>query len=180
MIGAADRWTEVSDPQPCVAPTFEALYRSDFPRVVALLYGLTGSRAGSEEIAQEAFLAAHRRWADIASLDNPGAWVRRVAINRGVSTARRRMAEVRALSRLAGQRRPLPERLASDDEEFWGAVRGLPKRQAQTLALHYAEDLPVAEIAEILGCAEATVRVHLHRGRKALALRLGMREEGEG
>jgi RNA polymerase sigma-70 factor (ECF subfamily) len=59
--------------------------------------------------------------------------------------------------------------LPTTDHEFWDAVRALPARQAQAIALHYLEDRPVAEIAEILGCAPATVKVHLHRGRRALA-----------
>jgi RNA polymerase sigma-70 factor (ECF subfamily) len=44
------------------------------------------------------------------------------------------------------------------------------------VALHYLEDRPVAEIADILGCNETTVRVHLHRGRLALAKRLEITE----
>ena len=69
--------------------------------------------------------------------------------------------------------------LSAPDDEFWKAVRTLPKRQAQAIALHYLEDLPIAEIAEILECAEGTVKVHLHKGRKGLATKLGVdREEG--
>ncbi len=69
-------------------------------------------------------------------------------------------------------------RIAAEDDEFWKAVRGLPKRQSQVIALHYLEELSVAEIAEILECAEGTVKVHLHKGRKRLADRLGL-EMGE-
>ena len=54
-----------------------------------------------------------------------------------------------------------------------GAVRRLPTSQRAAIVLHYYEDRPVAEIASILGCAEATARVHLHRGRKRLAELLG-------
>jgi len=47
--------------------------------VVALVYGLSGSRSAGEELAQEAFLAASRRWDEVSAYDDPGAWVRRVA-----------------------------------------------------------------------------------------------------
>jgi len=57
-------------------------------------------------------------------------------------------------------------------------VRKLPDRQAQAVALYYLEDCSVAEIALALGCAEATVRVHLHRGRQTLGRALGLRVEG--
>ena len=69
-----------------------------------------------------------------------------------------------------GQRRAetLPAVDARDDE-FWDAVRALPTRQAQCVALLYLEDRPVAEIAEILDIAPGTVRVHLHEARATLA-----------
>ena len=59
------------------------------------------------------------------------------------------------------------------DTEFWDHVRRLPRRQAQAIALHYLEDRSVADVADILGCSVATAKVHLHRGRHALAERLG-------
>jgi RNA polymerase sigma-70 factor (ECF subfamily) len=98
--------------------------------------------------------------------------VRRVAVNRAVSGARRRAAEARTLVRLAGRRR-LPDPLPEDAEAFWRAVRRLPARQAQAIALHYLEDRSVKDIAAVLECAEATVKVHLHRGRRALAATFG-------
>jgi RNA polymerase sigma-70 factor (ECF subfamily) len=152
--------------------TFEELYRRDFTAVVGLVYALSGSRHAAEELAQDAFLAAHRQWGRIRDYDDPGAWVRRVAVNRAVSVARRRAVEARALVRLSGQR-PLPDPLPEDAEAFWRAVRRLPTRQAQAVALHYLEDRPVKDIAVVLDCAEATVKVHLHRGRQALAAALG-------
>ena len=61
--------------------------------------------------------------------------------------------------------------------QFWAAVRALPERQAQCVALHYLEDRPVAEIATILEMAEGTVKSHMHRGRQALAHQLGLTHE---
>jgi RNA polymerase sigma-70 factor (ECF subfamily) len=155
-----------------VAVTFEELYRRDFTAVVGLVYALSGSRHAAEELAQDAFLAAHRAWDRIGGYDDPGAWVRRVALNRAVSSLRRRSVETRSLLRLAGQR-PLPDPLPEDADDFWRAVRRLPTRQSQAIALHYLEDRAVKDIAVVLECAEATVKVHLHRGRRALAAALG-------
>jgi RNA polymerase sigma-70 factor, ECF subfamily len=45
--------------------------------------------------------------------------------------------------------------------------------QRAAVVLFYFEDLPLSEIASILRCSEATVRVHLHRARKRLAELLG-------
>ena len=110
--------------------------------------------------------------ATIGRYDQHAAWVRRVAATLAVSAFRRRLAEARALVHLAARREPDPP-LQPEAVDFWRAVRSLPSRQRQAVALFYLEDWPTAEIARFLGCTETTVRGHLHRGRAALARRLG-------
>jgi len=105
-------------------------------------------------------------------MDKPGAWVRRVAINLATSRIRRRTIEVKAKLRLLGDRPPVAE-VGGLDDELLAAVAGLPAKQRAAIALHYLDDRPVGEIAEILQCSTATARVHLHRGRAALFERLG-------
>ncbi len=157
---------------------FEDFYSREFAMVVGLAYALSGSRWVAEDLAQEAFLAAHRDWDRVGGYDGPGVWVRRVVANLSASAFRRRAIEAKALTRVALGRTPVLPELSADDSEFWGAVRSLPRRQAQVIALHYLEDMPVAEIARVLGTAEGTVKKHLHDGRKSLARRLKL-EEGE-
>jgi RNA polymerase sigma-70 factor (ECF subfamily) len=160
---------------------FERFYEREFRSVVGLAYALSGSRAASEDLAQEAFIAAHRNWDKIGTYEKPEAWVRRVVSNLSVSRFRRRTTEMKALTRLAGFRNEttvLPV-LPSEAEDFWSHVRKLPRRQAQVIALHYLEDLPVLEIAEILECSPNTVKVHLHKGRQKLADRLGVEMGGD-
>jgi RNA polymerase sigma-70 factor (ECF subfamily) len=152
------------------AETFETFYRRELPGLVAFASALSGS-ACAEDIAQDAMIAAYRRWDDVAQLDVPAAWVRRVCANRAVSTLRRRSVETRAMLRL-GARRTDVEPIAAEHETFWAEVRRLPRRQAQVIALHYIYDLGVVQIAATLGCAEGTVKVHLSRGRAALSERL--------
>ena len=53
----------------------------------------------------------------------------------------------------------------------------LPERQRHALLLHYFEDLSVEESAKRLGCSVASVKTHLHRGRKALGRRIAARED---
>lgn len=158
--------------------SFESVYRREFGSVVALAYALSGSRTAAEELAQDSFLAAYRRWEEIGGYEQPAAWVRRVCANRSTSFIRRRMSESRAVARLA-ERRVLPEQLPPDADAFWATVRRLPRRQAQVVALRYLEDLPVSEIAAVLECSEATVRVQLHRARKRLATLLGCDVDAE-
>jgi DNA-directed RNA polymerase specialized sigma24 family protein len=79
--------------------TFEDFYRREYTPVVGLAYALSGSRSSAEDLAQEAFFAAHRNWEKIASYDQPGAWVRRVVANLSVSAFRRRVTEAKAIAR---------------------------------------------------------------------------------
>ena len=130
-------------------PSFDAFYQAEFGAVAGLAYALSGSRLASEDLAQDAFLAAHRRWDEIGKYDNPGAWVRRVVANRAVSLFRRRLAEAKAVTRLSASVDPLPE-LSAESTDVWRAVRRLPRRQAQVVALFYLEDLPLDDIAAIL------------------------------
>jgi RNA polymerase sigma-70 factor, ECF subfamily len=158
--------------------SFKEFYATEYPAVVGLAYALSANRWVAEDLAQEAFLAAHRDWDRIAAYEQPGSWVRRVVANLSVSAFRRRLAEAKAHARLAlGQASTLAE-LSAEDVEFWGAVRKLPRRQAQVVALHYLEDRPVAEIADVLGIATGTVKKHLHDGRRELARRLELEEGG--
>jgi RNA polymerase sigma-70 factor, ECF subfamily len=148
---------------------FEAFYLREYHAVVQLAYALSGSRLGAEDIAQEAFLRAFRDW---QAIHNPSAWVRKVAVRRAGRTVHRRLLEARALARLLAGRGPAVTELPEEDAEVWRAVRALPRRQAQVIALRYVADAPVAEIAQTLGMAEGTVKAQLHRGRQALAARL--------
>ncbi|MBN2112814.1 MAG: SigE family RNA polymerase sigma factor [Acidimicrobiia bacterium] len=169
---------ELDDPpQPDRAlRSFDGFYRREYREVVGLVYALSGSRIAAEDIAQDAFVAAHKRWEQVGRYDKPEAWVRRVAANLAVSAFRTRGREAAALARLKPRNSYLPP-MPDEDADFWKAVRSLPRRQSQVIALHYLEDRPVADIAEILGCAEATVRVHLYNGRAGLSRRLGISPE---
>ena len=58
------------------------------------------------------------------------------------------------------------------DGGFWSEVAALPERQRNVTVLFYVHDLPVAEIAEIVGCADGTVKSDLSRARDRLRERL--------
>ncbi len=154
-----------------IRETFDAFYLREFPRMVALAAAVSGSRAVAEDLAQEAMVRAHRHWDRIAGYDKPGAWVRRVTVNLATSAFRKRAAESRRLLRLGRPAAELPPP-EPEDESVWAAVGELPRRQRAAVALFYLEDRPVREIAEILECTESTAKVHLHKGRTALAAAL--------
>ena len=145
--------------------------------MVGLAYALSGSRAGSEDSPRRP--SSSRIATGIASrgYDHPDVWVRRVVTNMSMSMFRRRYAEAKALARIAIGDRDHVAGAFGRRCGVLGAVRSLPRRQAQVITLHYLEDRPVAEIAEILGTAEGTVKKHLYDGRQAVARRLRLEED---
>jgi len=157
--------------------TFDEYYRRDYRKLVGLAYVLCGSQSTAEDLTHEALIEAHRRWAKISVYDDPGGWVRRVMVNKNTSRFRKLRSETRALGRL-GNRRVETIAPSEASDEVWTAVRSLPARQAQTIALFYWEDRPLADIAEILGCGTETVKTHLARARRSLAEKLGAEFEG--
>jgi RNA polymerase sigma-70 factor, ECF subfamily len=155
---------------------FEDVYRRELRTMVALATSLTGDREVGVDLAHEAMLRAYRAWDKVRQLDRPGAWIRRVLINLAIDHARRRQRERRALTRL----QPAPPMEAGDPDSarFWAAVRALPERQRAAVALHYLDDLPVDEIAEILDVTGGTVKTSLFKARQSLARTLRAEEVG--
>lgn len=170
-----------SEPPDLVAAlpaSFDDLYRREYPQLVRSLLVLTGRRDVAEELVQDAFAAAHRRWTTVGSFERPDAWVRRVALNAAVSSARRRTTEAQLIFRMGRERRA-EETWTPETADIWRAIRRLPARQAQVAVLVMVEDRAIAEVALILECTEDTVRTHLRRGRAALARQLAVDSEGE-
>jgi RNA polymerase sigma-70 factor (ECF subfamily) len=157
-------------------PSFDDFYRAELARLVALARGLCAPHL-AEDVAQEAMLVAYRKWGAVSAMERPDLWVRRVCANLAVSAFRRKVVELRALARLAGRRESEP--LSDDTEQVWTACRSLPKRQAQATALRFVYDLPVADIASVLGCSEGTVKQHLSRARASLRESLHLEDEGD-
>jgi len=131
------------------------------PRLVGTLSLLCGDGDVAEELAQETLARVWLRWARVRELDEPlaVAWTYRVAINLANSWLRRRAAERRARARLAA--RGAGAHLDPDPADAVAvrqAVAALPRRQRTALVLRYYADLPVAEVAALMGCAPGTVK----------------------
>jgi RNA polymerase sigma-70 factor (sigma-E family) len=154
-------------------PRLDAMYRREYPSLCRLAVILVGSTQVAEELVQEAFVAAHRRWGEVQAMDIPEAWVRRVVLNKASSWRRRRRLELKWLAR---HRPPVSAAAPDLDGAVWLAIRKLPRRQAQAIVLILVEDRSASETAELMGCDESTVRTHLRRGRAALAKELGVNE----
>lgn len=165
---------------PTAAPTFEAVFVAEYPRMVALAAAVTGRRDHAEEIAAEAMARLEASWTKVQGYESPGGWVRRVTINLAVSRKRRLVTESRAIVRLGNRPAPTIAATPAHDEPIWAAVAALPRRQRAVIALHYLEDRSITEIADICGISPATARVHLHRGRATLRDTLQRSESTKG
>jgi RNA polymerase sigma-70 factor (ECF subfamily) len=163
------------DAQASVAATFDALYAAHHGDVVAMAYVLTGDIHDAHDLAQEAFCRAWQRWRTVVVHDNPVAWVKRVAANLAISQARRRRVARRFLVR---QRVDHVTPISADHVAVVTALRALPESTMRAIVLHYIADLPVTEVAEVLGANVGTVKSWLHRGRAALAEHLGDAHSG--
>jgi len=152
---------------------FDDFARDSRARLVGLAYSLTGDRGVSEDLAQESLLATHGAWSDVTA---PLAYARRTVVHLAATRVRSAGRERRAFARWFGRGETFTE-LAPTDAEFWRAVAALPRRQREVIALHYVEDLPVADIALALEIAPGSVKSALHDARASLRRTLGI--EGE-
>ena len=150
---------------------FSLFFRTHFAGVTRTVYLIVHDNPRAEDITQEAFLQLLRDWSRISGYERPEAWVRRVAIRLAVRSLKRDELWRSVRSLFVPQ-----ERTSGSDIDVAEAISRLPRGQRASIVLFYYEDRPTAEIAGLLGCSEATVRVHLHRGRQRLARLLGEEE----
>jgi RNA polymerase sigma-70 factor, ECF subfamily len=158
---------------------FQEFYEANYGRVVAMAAVVLADRDQAQDVAQEAFARALNRWPRISGYELPEAWVRRVALRIAVDSGRRFRRAVKVSIRLAAQRQ-VAEPDPGDSLEFTAlgaALRRLPLRERQVLALHYLADLPVEGIARECGLPVGTVKTRLATARRHLEAELSLQPE---
>ncbi|MFI1156981.1 SigE family RNA polymerase sigma factor [Streptomyces sioyaensis] len=146
---------------------FDAFYSGSVGRLTGQLYAMTGDLAESQDVVQEAFARAWERRTELDAGGAPEAWVRTVAWRLAVSRWRR----VRAALTLVRRQGPPADVPPPDPTHVLlvEALRAIPEAQRRAIVLHHLCDLPVHEVAAETGRPVGTVKVHLRRGRAALA-----------
>ena len=154
---------------------------TQYPRLVAAVTLVAGSRAAAEDAVQEAVGRAWERSQRGERIESLGAWVTRVAMNVSKSRLRRLRAEGRARDRVASVTAPgrSVAALTGDRVDVERALAVLPRRQREATVLRYYLGLDVAQIAEMLGVHEGTAKTTLFRARRALAATLGDHDDEE-
>jgi RNA polymerase sigma-70 factor (sigma-E family) len=137
---------------------FYAAARGDCLRVVLTV---VGDRELAQDLVAEAFTRAWRAWRTVRQHPAGRAWIVRTALNTHVSWWRRRRWEIPVASHddgpAASTRLPL-------DSSVVAALRQLPTRQRDVIALRVLLDLDTATTAKTLGIPSGTVTSHLSRG----------------
>lgn len=162
-----------------VEPAFEELYDRHGREVWAAAYARRLDAELAAEIAQESFLRLWKERLAGTRIDNPRAWLLRVARNLAEDTAksafrRNGTAGPETLNGILG--RPDDPAVHLEQAELHGLVRSvlesLPPPDRDVLTLKYALDYDAATIAEVLEIQSSAVHMRLSRARQRLAEKL--------
>jgi RNA polymerase sigma-70 factor (ECF subfamily) len=154
---------------------FEAFFADEYGQVLRTVALALGDRSRAEEVTQEAFARAFRKWRTVGEMDRPAAWVYVVALN-AERTRFRRDGRV--------DLREEPEDRPANDLAEPAVARvlvqqlldALPPRQRAAVVLRFLGDLTVPEVARALHCAEGTVKSALHDAMRNLRVEMGVTE----
>lgn len=134
------------------AERFRRFYEAEYGRMVRLGWLLTGDASLAEDLAQEAFLSAHRRFEDVS---DPILYVHRALINRAKTWKRDEFHRRLKVARLQPQ---AEVHMVEKDDELLAAVRRLPYRQRVVVVSRYWAGWSEQEIAAVLNCRPGTVK----------------------
>jgi RNA polymerase sigma-70 factor (sigma-E family) len=156
----------------------ELLYAAHWGRLVRLAVLLVHDQGSAEEIVQDCFVSVHARWSRLHDPDKALAYLRQSVVNR----SRSHLRHLSVVRRHADRQAP-PEPVAGADRSAYDlvqratvldALRRLPRRQREVLALRYYLELSEAEIADTLGISRGAVKSHASRGAANLRAELGV------
>jgi RNA polymerase sigma-70 factor (ECF subfamily) len=155
---------------------FDDLVREHRSMVFSVAYHFLHDRDHAEEIAQEVFLSLHRNLASMQSLAHAAFWLRKVAVQRSIDAARRRMRRPQVALEDAAE--PSVKPGAGDPllgELLRKLIATLPESPRMAMVLRYQEDLDPSEIAEVMGIPVGTVKSHIQRSLALLREKLARR-----
>jgi RNA polymerase sigma-70 factor (ECF subfamily) len=148
--------------------SFEAAFAELLLPAFRVALRILGNLPDAEDVAAETMARALRRWDRVRDMPYRRAWVVRVASNLAVDRARRQPPAFIAPEPVADPAEAVTLRLALS-----AAMRALPRRQREVVALRYLADLPEADVARSMGISRNSVKKHTARAVSALGTRLG-------
>jgi len=163
---------------PTLEREFEDRIRDSSTLAFRVALGVLRRREDAEDVAQDAFLRAHRSFASLRDRDRFRAWLVRTAFRLALDRLRgekRRARREDAVALEAGGAAPsVEDEVARRQlrEKVGEAVDALPEKLRIVTVLAAIEEHDVAQVARLLELPEGTVKSRLHLARKALAERL--------
>jgi RNA polymerase sigma-70 factor (ECF subfamily) len=148
---------------------FEALVLEHQDKVFRLCYSMLGDRAQAEDAAQEAFLRIWKSLDKFRGESSASTWI--FAVTRNVcltAIARRNARNFAPMEEADRVQRDQPQ----PDFDIAKLVAQLPGNFRQVVMLFYMEERSYEEVARMLDMPVGTVKTHLHRARKQLAMML--------
>ena len=150
---------------------FRDFFEAEYERLGRALYVLTGSRAESEDLTQEAMVRVYERWGRVRTMDSPIGYLYRTAMN--LHRSRLRRLGVRARRAILADRHPDdPLEAVHHRDEVDRLLAALPETQRQALVLVELLGMSSEEAARILEIEPVSVRVRLSRARAHLRRRV--------
>lgn len=149
-------------------PDVPRLFANHYLGLVRLAVQLLGDQASAEDVVQDVFAALHTQ---TTPLDEPLAYLRRAVINRSRSALRHRRTMRLFIPPRPHDADPADASTlqAAEHTRMLRAVRRLPTRQREVIALRFYEDLSVSETAGLLGISPGAVATSAHRALTALS-----------
>jgi RNA polymerase sigma factor (sigma-70 family) len=150
-------------------PAFEVFFEAEYGRLLKVLYLITGSRTEAEDLAQEAMARALERWQRVSTMERPGGYVYRMALNLN----RKRLRHLSVVARQLVGARDREEPSLEERTEVRMALDSLPRPTREALVLIDWLGLDAAEAGRLLGIRPGSVRSRVSRARSALRDRMG-------
>ena len=162
---------------------FEELVDIYKERAFGLAYYFLGNVEDAKDILQEAFVKAYVGIRDFRGGSSFYTWFYRILVNLCKDSIRHKKVKSRIFADpLPGEGdepavpesadgAPSPSEAAINSElkaKMDEAISKLPERQKAVFILKHVQGMKSAEIGQVLGCGESTVKVHLFRAEKAL------------
>src|SRR5947207_11904021 len=157
--------------------SYDYLVSKYMKRVVSIAWGIVRNAHDAEDLAQEAFVKAYRTIGRFKTGQPFGPWIYRIVTNLALDVVKHRKRfrheELRDIEPAA--RRDDADLAARSGElavRIDAAIESLPEMQRVVARLYLVEEFGHAEIAEMTGLSQGTVRSHLSLARGKLKERL--------
>jgi RNA polymerase sigma-70 factor (ECF subfamily) len=154
------------------AAPMEQLVRRHATPLLTFLRRMAGDRGRGEELFQEVFLAVWRKRGQYQPGRPFKPWLYAIALNKCRESFRARPPAVALSGDGPASDDDSPPDAAETAALVGRAVAGLPEQQRAVVTLRVWDGMSYAQIAAVVGCAEATVRSHMHHALAALRRQL--------